>query len=70
MKSTFNNVNMFILCLFLSFQQVAISIDFTYPSAIGLPNGNIFIVEKKGIFIYDEQLLNVLNSYPFAEMNK
>ena len=64
MKSTFININMFIIYLFLSIHQV-ISVDFTYPSAIGLPNGNIFIVEKKGIYVYDERLLNVIHSYPF-----
>ena len=69
MKSTSEYINIFIVYLFLSIYQV-ISVDFQYPTAIGLPNGNIFIVEKNGIFVYDEQLLNAIYNYPFEENEK
>ena len=69
MKLDFNIISMLkIYFLFLSFQQI-FSVDFNYPSAIGLPNGNIFLVEKKGIFVYDEQLINIIYNYTF-EINE
>ena len=71
MKSIFNRINsIFILLLFLSFKNISSNIDFTYPSAISLLNGNIFVVEKDGIFIYDKTLENILHSYFFKEDEK
>ena len=65
MKSDFNKRYILqIILLFLSFQTI-FPVDFNYPSAIGLPNGNIFLVEKKGIFVYDEQLINIIYNYNF-----
>ena len=48
--------------------QVSFSIvKFEYPTAISLFNGNIFVVEKKGIYIYDEQVKNIKYQLPFSE---
>ena len=67
MKSIFFRINIFILYFFLSLIKVISSIEFNYPSAISLNNGNIFIIEKMGISIYDEQLKNLIHEYPFTE---
>ena len=64
MKSSFNHINILILYIIILIKDV-MSIDFSFPSAISLPNGNIFIVEKEGIFVYDEQLINIIHNYPF-----
>ena len=62
--------------LFISFLIIisigdAISLlDFNYPSSIGLTNKNVFIVEKNGIYVYDEGLNNIIYSYPFQESEK
>ena len=64
MKSSFNHINILILYIIILIKDV-MSIDFSFPSAISLPNGNIFIVEKEGIFVYDEQLMNIIHNYPF-----
>jgi hypothetical protein len=37
---------------------------------VSLNNGNIFIIEKMGIFIYNEQLTNIIHEYPFTEENE
>ena len=67
MKSIFFGINIFILYVFLYSIKLISSIEFNYPSAISLNNGNIFIIEKMGIFIYDEQLKNIIYEYPFTE---
>ena len=67
MKSTFNGINFLILYIILSTGKVISLIDFTYPSALGLSTGNVFVVEKKGIYVYDGQLNNIIYSYPFEE---
>ena len=69
MKSAFNgiNINIFLLYLILSIVKVISLLDLTYPSAIGLSDGNIFIVEKKGIYVYDGQLKNIVSNYLFEE---
>ena len=51
-------------------QKPISALDFTYPSAITISNGNIFVIEKEGIFVYDEQLANIVYNYPFDEDEK
>ena len=58
------------LLLILFIQKPISTLDFTYPSAITISNGNIFIIEKEGIFIYDEKLENIIYNYPFKEDEK
>ena len=68
MKSLIKALN---LSIFLFIIKNVISLlDFTYPSAINLPNKNIFIVEKEGIYVYDENMQNIENSYLFQEENE
>ena len=69
MNSVSNNIKILILYLILSFINT-VSVDFNYPSAISLSNGNIFIVEKKGIFVYNEQLINIIYNYTFENENE
>ena len=70
MKSSFNGINILILyILIISMKKVTSLLDFNYPSAINLLNRNIFIVEKDGIFVYDEYLENIIYNYPFISEN-
>ena len=64
MKFVSNYIKIFLLYSLFSFSEI-ISLDFSYPSAISLPDGNIFIVEKRGIFVYDEKLIIIKYNYPF-----
>ena len=59
MKSSFNKINIFLLYILIPLGNAFNLLDFNYPSVIGLFNNNIFIVEKEGIFVYDEQLKNI-----------
>ena len=71
MNSGFNVINFLILAFILSIGKVNSLLNFNYPSAISLSNGNIFIVEKEGIYVYDGNLKNKLYSYTFqAEDDK
>ena len=67
MRSNFNHINIFLSIIL--FNEI-LSVDFTYPSSISLLNGNIFVIEKNGIFVYDEQLKNTIYSYTFEENDK
>ena len=69
MKSCFNAINIFFLYILISFENVISLLDFNYPSAISLSNKNVFVVEKNGIFVYDEQLKNIIYSHPFQDEN-
>ena len=56
------------IILFINIIKVSLSIvKFEYPTALSLFNGNIFVVEKKGIYVYDEQVKNIIYEYPFSE---
>ena len=68
MMSNYNYI-IFIIYLIESIKDVT-SVDLSFPSSISLPNGNIFVVEKEGIFVYDEQLLNIIHNYPFETENE
>jgi len=70
MKSTFNDINSLVVLLILFIQKPISTLDFTYPSAITISDGNIFVIEKEGIFVYDEQLENIIYNYPFEEDEK
>ena len=70
MKSNLFKLDILILLSLLSLIKLASSIEFVYPSSVSLNNGNIFIIEKMGIFIYDEQLTNIIHEYPFTEENE
>ena len=70
MRSVFIHINIFIICIIFSYRKVGALISFTYPSAISLMNGNFFIVEQNGIFVYDEQLTNIIRNYSFKEEDK
>ena len=67
MKSCFNCIIIFFLYIIISFRNVISLLDFNYPSAITLSNKNVFVVEKDGIFVYDEQLKNIKYSHPFED---
>lgn len=67
MTSVFNGINIAILFLTFLIGNVISLLNFNYPSAISLTNGNVFVVEKKGIFIYDSQLKNIVDSHPFQD---
>ena len=73
MKSSFNGIKIFILYkilfLLIPFGKMISLLDFNYPSAISLFNNNVFVVEKNGIFVYDEQLQNIIYSHPFEDEN-
>ena len=65
------HINIFDLSIIiLTIKNVISLLDFTYPSAINLPNKNIFIVEKEGIYVYDENMQNIENIYLFQEENE
>ena len=52
----------------ISISQIKSILSFTYPSAITLLNGNIFVVEKFGIYICDQTLSYIIkNEYTFSE---
>ena len=70
MRSVFIHMNIFILYIIFSNRKVVSSTSFTYPSAISLMNGNFFIVEQNGIFVYDDQLTNIIRNYSFKEEDK
>ena len=73
MRSSFIGINiLFSLIIIISIQITISLLDFTYPSAISLTNGNIFVVEKNGIFVYDSQLKNIVDNhnYPFEDEDK
>ena len=70
MKSNLFKLDILILLSLISLIKLASSIEFVYPSSVSLNNGNIFIIEKMGIFIYDEQLTNIIHEYPFTEENE
>ena len=65
MKSDLIIIN--ILIIFLSIKNVISLLNFIYPSALSLSNKNVFIVEKEGIFVYDENLENIIHSYLFQD---
>ena len=69
MKSCFNGINIFFLYMIILLENVKSLLDFNYPSAISFPNKNVFIVEKDGIFVYDEQLKNIIYNHPFKYEN-
>ena len=72
MKFTSNGtINMFLLYIIVnSIGKVISLVDLNYPSAISLDNGNIFIIEKNGILVYDEQLNNIIYNYRFTEQEQ
>ena len=63
MKILLKIVKLFSLILF---SQLIIrtnsTLSFTYPTAASLPNGNIFVVEKFGIYICDSTFSNILST--------
>ena len=61
-------INIFLLYIIInSIGKVISSLDLNYPSAISIDNGNVFIIEKNGIFLYNEELNNVIFNYQFNE---
>jgi len=69
MNSGFNVINFLILTFILSIGKVNSLLNFNYPSAISLSDGNIFIVEKEGIYVYDGELKHKIHSYTFQDEN-
>lgn len=67
-KNTFNKLFIFLLILLI--QKGNSLISFTHPSAISLPNNNFLIVEQNGVYVYDQNLANVIKSYPFSDSEK
>ena len=72
MKFFFNHYYYFFILFFSLFKGRHLSIDLTYPSAFCLINSNIFLIEQKGVYVYDQTLENIINSYsyPFNEEKK
>ena len=62
-------LKIFFLYIIFSFENVISLLDFNYPSAISLSNKNVFVVEKNGIFVYDEQLKIIIYNHPFQYEN-
>ena len=69
MKSSFYTINIFLLFIVIPFGNAISLLDFKYPSAISLLNQNVFVVEQKGIFVYDKQLKNIIYFHPFKNSN-
>ena len=67
MRSIFNHINILLSIIFIN---KVLSVDFTFPSSVSLLNGNIFVIEKNGIFVYNEQLTNIIYNYAFEENEK
>lgn len=54
--------------LSITISQIKSNLSFAYPSAITLINGNIFVVEKFGIYICDHTLSYIIkNEFTFSE---
>ena len=67
LKIFYINFYSFIL-LSITLSQIKSILSFTYPSAITLSNGNIFVVEKFGIYICDHSLSYIIkNEFSFSE---
>lgn len=67
LKIFYINFYSFIL-LSNTLSQIKSILSFTYPSAIELSNGNIFVVEKFGIYICDHSLSYIIkNEFSFSE---
>ena len=64
-KNPFNKL--FFIFFFLLLNKSGSLISFTYPSSISLNINNYFIVEQKGIYVYDSEFKNIIKSYPFNE---
>ena len=47
---------------FLNISEMISILQFTYPSAITLSNGNILIIEKDGIYICDQTMENIIKT--------
>ena len=59
--------NLFI-AIFLYIITIISSFEFTFPSAVRLNNGNIFVIEELGIYIYDSTLSTLIRTvYTFPE---
>ena len=56
----------FLLSLLLLFNKSTSLISFKYPSSISLLNHNFFIVEEKGIYVYDKDFKYIVKSYLLA----
>ena len=69
MKSGLKGKYFLSLVLIISIGNVKSLLNFNFPSAINLSNGNIFIVEKEGIYVYDAALKNKIYSYTFRDEN-
>ena len=66
-KLFYINFYSFIL-LSITLSQIKSILSFTYPSAITLSNGNIFVVEKFGIYICDHTLSYIIKTeFTFSE---
>ena len=62
-------INIFLITIFfLIIIKETSSFNFAYPTAITLANGNIFIIEKFGIYIYNSTFSNIIRTeYIFDE---
>ena len=69
MKILFISYNLFqFIILFIIISQSNSILSFIYPSAIELPNGNIFVIEKLGIYVCDSSLINIIRTeFTFSE---
>ena len=55
-------INIYIFSIvILIFPEIFSSLSFEYPTAITLPNGNILVVEKNGIFLCNSIFSTIIN---------
>ena len=53
---------LFIISFLLNISQINSFISFTYPTAVTLNNGNIFVIHKYGISICDNSYTTIINN--------
>ena len=71
MKTSHHCKNIIIISIIIiSIGKVSLLLNFHFPTALTLRNKNVFIVERDGIYVYDEQLKNLISNYSFQSNEK
>ena len=53
---------LYIIIFLLNISQITSFISFTYPTAVTLKNGNIFVIHKYGVSICDNSFITIINN--------
>ena len=61
-EKKFFSFNKYIISILILIKIVNNKLNFSYPTAITLNNGDIFIIHKYGITICDSSLLNIIKN--------